>query len=142
MRTQSENPIFKSHGDLIGPSGRYPPAHVNIFWNEREGGGAVSDLEIVFIPRGGFIPVTGGGLALWRGFSDYIARWNRDLGNACDGWLEPDGLTPAQIFGHLLRIGFASQDQLVAALREFSRIEGDAFAADMMSAFIDEEEVD
>jgi hypothetical protein len=107
MRTQNENPLYIAYQKLVPFGTRYPAEFVNIFWNVDEQG-RVYDLEIVFVPRGGIIKRNAAGMLLWEQFSNYISRWSGDLGNSCDGWMQqPDGLTPAQVFGHLLRLCFS-----------------------------------
>lgn len=140
MRTQHENPVYAPYRHLIPRPGLYPADHANIFWNTDDAG-RVREVEVVFIPRGGVIPLTPEGLKLWEAYAAYISRWSEDLGNSCDGWMQPDGLTPAQVFGHMLRLRFQDQEELVAALVEFTRIEGCDWARDMLSAFQDEEEM-
>lgn len=140
MKSQNENPVYSAFPHLARDDGRYLAEHINIFWNISPTGG-VCDVEVVFIPRGGLIHRDDAGLTLWENYAAYVARWTEDLGNSCEGWMEPMGLTPAQIFGHLLRLGFADQAELIAGLREFGAIVEGEWARDMLSSFIDEEEV-
>src|SRR5271156_3396399 len=50
MRMQDQNPAFQRYAHLLPKSGLYPARYVDVFWNHTNH--KISDLEVVFIPRG------------------------------------------------------------------------------------------
>ena len=135
MKTQSQNPAFQQFAHLLPDSGLYPARFVQIFWNtDKEH--RVKNLEVVFVPRGaGVIPALRDDATFWEKYGRYIDDWDCDLGNSVAGWLEPEGSTPATVWGRLMVRGFSNQDEMIDALEEFGHIEECDWARDMMQAF-------
>lgn len=135
MKTQNMNPAFQQFSNLLPASGLYPARFVQIFWDtDKEH--RVENLEVVFVPRGaGVIPHRKDDPTFWQSYGRYIGEWDCDLGNSVAGWMEPQGSTPATVWGQLILRGFASQDEMIDALEEFAYIEECEWARDMLRAF-------
>lgn len=133
MRHEAQNPVLAPFKHLLSEKGRYPAEHVDIFWN-RDDKGRVQDVEVVFIPREA-LRDTGLQAKYARYNND---RWSSDLGNSSSDWLGEGGYTPEDIFGHLLWQGFASGEETLSALQEFSHIEECDWARRMLRGFKDE----
>lgn len=132
MRHEAQNPVLAPFRHLLSKKGRYPAKHVDIFWN-RDGSGRVRDVEVVFIPREALRDNE-----LQAQYSQFNKRWSSDLGNSTSEWLEKNGYTPEDIFGHLLQQRFSCQEETVSALQEFSHIEECDWARRMLRGFKDE----
>jgi hypothetical protein len=138
MKSQESNPAYQRFSHHLSPTGRYPAAYVDVFWN-KDSSYKIKDVEVIFIPRGAHdLPRRPDGEEFWNAYSRYNKRWRSDLGNSCRGWLEDDGLTPESIFGMLLEHGFSNNDELERALEEFAHIEECNWARAMLKGFRDE----
>ncbi|KAA5605040.1 hypothetical protein F1188_13480 [Roseospira marina] len=133
MRHQTDNPVFDPA--YLGTSGRYPARHVEICWNRSENF-LVKDVEVVLVPADADKEST-----QWARFISWRKKWGGHLGNhSCDEWMEPTGVSPAEVFGVLLSSGFVDTLELQVALREFSAIEECDWAREMLNGFPVEED--
>jgi len=132
MRHQKENPIFDPA--YLGTSGRYPAKHVDIFWN-RAPDFSVCDVAVILAPH-----EARKNAEKWQTYQIWRKKWCASLGNSCDGWMEPNGTSPAEAFGVLLSCGFRDTLELQTALREFSMIEECDWAREMLKGFPVEED--
>jgi hypothetical protein len=135
MKNAHSNPLMKPFSNMLAEDGKYLAEHVDTFWNieRKDGNLLVKDVETVFAPKERTKHPD-----LLNQYWNYYKRWSCDLGNSCDGWMEGE-LTPAIIFGDMLRSGFLNQNELVSALKEFSHIVECNWAREMLSGFEDRE---
>ncbi|MQX38248.1 hypothetical protein [Roseospira navarrensis] len=132
MKHEKDNPLFDPA--YLGPSGRYPAKHVEIFWNRTEDF-KVRDVAVVLAPEKlRRDPEKGRLFGIWR------KKWVGNLGNSSEDWMVPNGVTPAEVFGVLLSSGFPDTLELQVALREFSTIEECDWAREMLQGFPVEED--
>jgi len=132
MRRQNENPLFDPA--YLGKSGRYPARHVEILWNRAENF-HVRDVEVALAPL-----ALREDAARWDRYIGWRKSWGGSLGNASEDWMEPNGMTPAEVFGVLLNSGFVDGLELQVALREFSGIEECDWAREMLNGLPVEED--
>jgi hypothetical protein len=115
MKNEHSNPLMKPFSFMLAEDGKYPAEHVDVFWNveRKDGNLLVKEVEAVFAPK-----ERAKHPDLLERYREYYGRWSCDLGNSCDGWTNGQ-LTPAIIFGDMLRSGFLDQNELVNALKGF-----------------------
>jgi hypothetical protein len=133
MRYQKDNPIFDPA--YLGKNGRYPARHVDIFWN-RADDFSVCDVAVILAP----LDKRRRDPDAWARYKIWHKKWAASLGNSCDGWMEPEGTSPAEAFGVLLSCGFRDVLEMQTALREFSMIEECDWAREMLKGFPVEED--
>ncbi|MBB4265737.1 hypothetical protein [Roseospira visakhapatnamensis] len=132
MRYEKENPVFDPA--YLGDTKLYPAEHVDIFWR-RDENFLIRDVEVALAPRDALKnPEKQQRYSQWR------KTWTANLGNSCADWMQPNGTTPAEVFGVLLSCGFADHLELKHALREFSSIQGCDWARDMLKGLPVEED--
>ncbi len=130
MRLQTDNPFIDKYKHLLPPSGLYPQADIDIFWNMNKQY-KCRDVEVIYVPR----HLVSNEDLIWRTYTAYRKRWSSDIGNSSVDWLQESGRNPEYVFGHLLRCGFESEEELISALDEFSHIEHCDWAISMRKAF-------
>jgi hypothetical protein len=104
---------------------------VDIFWNWDDNF-KVKEVEAVFFPRDVGIEESRG---FWYRVNVYMNKWNFDIGNSSEAWLQAPALTPEGVFGALLREGFSNETELQRALKEFAHIEECEWARNILAGF-------
>lgn len=111
---------------MIDAIASVPLAQADIEWNTPLIAGAYRVAEVLVIDRG-------------DREARNVARAERrtsSYGACCAGWATGDDprVTPEGVHSQMVRMGFASDDEVLNALEQFSRIEGLEWAVVMASA--------
>jgi len=132
MRNESTNPLFDHK--FLGETSLYPARHVEILWNRGEHF-RIRDVEVALAPI-----VALNDTAKSERYYAWRKKWASTMGNTSAEWMQPNGITPAEVFGVLLSCGFVDALEMKHAVREFSGIQECDWARDMLRGFPVEED--
>ena len=109
-------------------SGRYPAKDVSIYWNQNDDG-KVKGVEVVFRPKQ-LVPTPVDDAEFVVMYRECVRQWDANL--------DLSERSPENVFGWLVKKGFANNAELKRALEEFAHIEKCRWAMEIVKGFRDE----